>query len=94
MGRRRGGRRGTASGLAATGAADPARLAIKGGSAGGWTVLAALARTDVFRAGISRYGVGDARTLAADTHDFESRYLDGLIGPLPEAEELYIERSR
>lgn len=82
-----------ASGLAAVGAADAARLAIKGGSAGGWTVLAALARTDVFRAGISRYGVGDARTLAADTHDFESRYLDGLIGPLPDAEELYIERS-
>lgn len=83
----------SATGLAATGAADPARLAIKGGSAGGWTVLAALARTDVFGAGISRYGVGDARTLAADTHDFESRYLDGLIGALPEAEELYIQRS-
>lgn len=82
-----------ASGLAASGAADPHRLAIKGGSAGGWTVLAALARTDVFAAGISRYGVGDARALAADTHDFESRYLDGLIGPLPEAEDLYVERS-
>jgi dipeptidyl aminopeptidase/acylaminoacyl peptidase len=49
--------------------------------------------TDVFRAGVSRYGVGDARALAADTHDFEARYLDGLIGPLPEAEELYLERS-
>ena len=56
-------------------------------------MLAALARTDVFGAGISRYGVGDARTLATDTHDFESRYLDGLIGPLPESEELYLERS-
>lgn len=82
-----------ATGLAASGAADPARLAIKGGSAGGWTVLAALARTTVFGAGISRYGVGDARALASDTHDFESRYLDGLIGPLPDAEDLYIERS-
>ncbi|MFT4135527.1 prolyl oligopeptidase family serine peptidase [Microbacterium sp.] len=82
-----------AAGLAAEGRADAARLAIAGGSAGGWTVLAALVRTDVFGAGISRYGVGDARTLAADTHDFEARYLDGLIGPLPEAEEVYLERS-
>ncbi|MFG6504146.1 prolyl oligopeptidase family serine peptidase [Microbacterium sp. P05] len=82
-----------AAGLAAEGRADPARLAIEGGSAGGWTVLGALVRTDVFGAGISRYGVGDARALAADTHDFEARYLDGLIGPLPEAEAVYIERS-
>lgn len=82
-----------AAGLAAAGLADPARLAIAGGSAGGWTVLAALTNTDVFAAGISRYGVGDARALAADTHDFESRYLDGLIGPLPEAEAVYLERS-
>ncbi len=82
-----------AAGLADRGEADPARLAIEGGSAGGWTVLAALVGTDVFSAGISRYGVGDARTLAADTHDFEARYLDGLIGPLPEAEQLYIQRS-
>ena len=82
-----------ASGLAATGAADAARLTIAGGSAGGWTVLAALVGTDAFSAGISRYGVGDARALATDTHDFEARYLDGLIGPLPDAEKLYIERS-
>ncbi|MFT4306658.1 MAG: prolyl oligopeptidase family serine peptidase [Microbacterium sp.] len=82
-----------ATGLAAAGLADPARLAIEGGSAGGWTVLAALTGTDVFAAGVSRYGVGDARSLAADTHDFESRYLDGLIGPLPEAEGVYLERS-
>lgn len=82
-----------ASGLASAGLADPHRLAIAGGSAGGWTVLAALVRTDVFGAGISRYGIGDARTLAEDTHDFESRYLDGLIGPLPEAEAVYVERS-
>ncbi len=79
--------------LVDAGLADPARIAIDGGSAGGWTVLAAIARTDVFAAGLSRYGVGDARALAADTHDFEARYLDGLIGPLPDAEELYIERS-
>ncbi|MDZ8171326.1 S9 family peptidase [Microbacterium xanthum] len=82
-----------AHGLAAEGSADPDRIAIAGGSAGGWTVLGALVAGDVFRAGISRYGVGDARALAEDTHDFEARYLDGLIGPLPEAEALYIERS-
>lgn len=82
-----------AEGLAASGAADPERLTIAGGSAGGWTVLAALVGTDVFAAGISRYGVGDARALATDTHDFEARYLDGLIGPLPDAEELYLQRS-
>ena len=82
-----------ASGLVAQGGADPARLAVEGGSAGGWTALAALVASDVFAAGVSRYGVGDARALAADTHDFEARYLDGLIGPLPEAEDLYLERS-
>jgi dipeptidyl aminopeptidase/acylaminoacyl peptidase len=82
-----------ASGLAAAGLADPERLAIEGGSAGGWTVLAALVGSETFAAGISRYGVGDARALAADTHDFEARYLDGLIGPLPEAEDVYLERS-
>ena len=82
-----------AAGLAADGRADAGRIAIAGGSAGGWTVLAALVGTDVFGAGISRYGVGDARLLATDTHDFEARYLDGLIGPLPQAEALYLERS-
>lgn len=82
-----------ASGLAEEGRADGKRLAVEGGSAGGWTVLSALVRSDVFAAGISRYGVGDARALAADSHDFEARYLDGLIGPLPEAEQLYVERS-
>lgn len=82
-----------ASALAAAGLADPDRIAIEGGSAGGWTVLAALVNTDVFAAGVSRYGVGDARALAQDTHDFESRYLDGLIGPLPEDEDVYLERS-
>lgn len=82
-----------ARGLAATGAADPGRIAIAGGSAGGWTVLCALVATDVFAAGISRYGVADLRRLAEDTHDFEARYLDGLVGPLPAAEELYADRS-
>ena len=80
-------------GLVAEGRADAARLAIEGGSAGGWTVLAALVGTDVYSAGISRYGVGDARALAAETHDFEAHYLDGLIGPLPQDERVYIERS-
>ncbi|MGP3535204.1 prolyl oligopeptidase family serine peptidase [Microbacterium sp. RD1] len=82
-----------AAALVADGSADPRRLAIEGGSAGGWTVLAALVDTDVFAAGIARYAVGDARALAAETHDFEARYLDGLIGPLPEAEDLYRQRS-
>lgn len=79
--------------LAADGVADPARIAIAGGSAGGWTVLGALVASDAFQAGISRYGVADARLLAAETHDFEARYLDGLIGPLPESEAVYLERS-
>ncbi len=80
-------------GLADAGVADPARLAIRGGSAGGWTVLAALVSSDVFACGVSYYGVADLRALAADTHDFESRYLDGLVGPLPEAEEIYEARA-
>jgi dipeptidyl aminopeptidase/acylaminoacyl peptidase len=72
---------------------DPRRLAIEGGSAGGFTTLAALAFRDTFSAGISRFGVGDLETLASDTHKFESRYMDGLIGPYPEAAELYRTRS-
>lgn len=82
-----------ARGLAESGAADPRRIAIRGGSAGGWTVLCALVRGGAFAAGISRYGIGDLRTLAADTHDFEKHYLSGLVGPLPEAEQVYIDRS-
>ncbi|WP_336646904.1 S9 family peptidase [Microbacterium sp. USHLN186] len=82
-----------ARGLADAGRADPARIAIRGGSAGGWTVLSALVRGGTFAAGISRYGVADLRMLAAETHDFEARYLDGLVGPLPEAEDVYIARS-
>ena len=80
-------------GLAAAGLADPERIAIRGGSAGGWTVLSALVRGGAFAAGISRYGVADLRMLAAETHDFEASYLDGLVGPLPESEDVYIERS-
>ncbi len=80
-------------GLAYAGIADPARLAIRGGSAGGWTVLAALVSSDVFACGVSYYGVADLRALAEDTHDFEARYLDGLVGPLPEAEQLYHDRA-
>jgi dipeptidyl aminopeptidase/acylaminoacyl peptidase len=79
--------------LVARGLADPARLAIRGGSAGGYTTLAALAFRERFSAGCSLYGIGDLTALAHDTHKFESRYLDRLIGPLPEAEALYRERS-
>jgi dipeptidyl aminopeptidase/acylaminoacyl peptidase len=79
--------------LAERGLADPQRLAIRGGSAGGWTVLCALAFHDVFGAGASHYGVADAERLAVDTHKFESHYLDGLIGPYPEQAELYRARS-
>ena len=83
--------------LAASGEADRARLGIRGGSAGGWTALAAVTSGPaltgvseaVFAAATSYYGVSDLRPFAVDTHDFESRYLDGLIGPLPEAEALY-----
>ena len=79
--------------LVSEGLVDPERLAIKGGSAGGFTVLAALAFHKVFSAGASRYGVADLETLARDTHKFESRYLDRLIGPYPDQRELYLERS-
>jgi dipeptidyl aminopeptidase/acylaminoacyl peptidase len=75
------------------GLADPARLAIMGGSAGGYTTLQALTTTRTFAAGISLFGVGDLETLARDTHKFESRYLDGLIGQYPARRELYVERS-
>jgi dipeptidyl aminopeptidase/acylaminoacyl peptidase len=79
--------------LVAGGRADGKRLAIRGGSAGGFTTLAALAFTDVFRAGASYYGVSDLEALARDTHKFESRYLDSLVGPYPERQDLYRERS-
>jgi len=79
--------------LAARDKADVERLAIRGGSAGGYTTLCALAFQNVFATGASYYGVADAETLAADTHKFESRYLDSLIGRYPEQKELYYERS-
>ena len=79
--------------LAARGDADPERLAIDGGSAGGFTTLAALTFHDVFGAGASLYGVSDLEALAKETHKFESRYLDSLVGPYPERKDLYEERS-
>lgn len=77
----------------ASGLADPEALLIRGASAGGYTVLCALAFTDTFRAGASCYGVADLETLLRDTHKFESRYGDQLVGPLPDAAALYRERS-
>jgi dipeptidyl aminopeptidase/acylaminoacyl peptidase len=79
--------------LAAQDEVDDNRLAIRGGSAGGYTTLCALTFRDVFKAGASHYGISDLETLAKDTHKFESRYLDGLIGPYPERRDLYVERS-
>ena len=79
--------------LAELGRVDGARMAIRGGSAGGYTTLCALTFHDVFAAGASHYGVADAEALARDTHKFESRYLDSLIGPYPEERALYRERS-
>jgi dipeptidyl aminopeptidase/acylaminoacyl peptidase len=98
--------------LAEAGQADGKRLGIRGGSAGGWTALAAVTSglslnghgapggdgaggpgQGVFAAATSYFGVSDLRGFAAQTHDFESRYLDGLIGPLPECEQLYVERA-
>ena len=83
----------TATYLADRGAVDGDSLAIRGGSAGGYTTLAALCFHDAFKAGASHYGVADLAALAADTHKFESRYLDGLVGPWPEAEATYAARS-
>jgi dipeptidyl aminopeptidase/acylaminoacyl peptidase len=79
--------------LARQGRVDAKRVVISGGSAGGYTTLAALAFRDFFQGGASYYGVSDAAALARDTHKFESRYLDWLIGPFPEMEERYRERS-
>ena len=90
--------------LAEAGEADGKRLGIRGHSAGGWTALAAVTsgigaadqeteRGAVFAAAVSYYGVSDLREFAAETHDFESRYLDSLIGPLPECGALYAERA-
>jgi dipeptidyl aminopeptidase/acylaminoacyl peptidase len=80
--------------LADAGRVDPARMAIRGGSAGGYTTLAALTlRPGVFTAGASHFGVADLGALAADTHKFESRYLDGLVAPWPDGADVYAQRS-
>lgn len=79
--------------LADRGDVDADRMAIRGGSAGGFTTLAALAFRDVFAAGISEYGVGDLEALARETHKFEARYLDRMVGPYPEAAATYRQRS-
>lgn len=79
--------------LVTKGKADGKRLCIDGGSAGGYTTLGALAFRDVFHAGCSLYGIGDLTALAGDTHKFESRYLDGLVGKYPEDKAIYLERS-
>lgn len=79
--------------LAEIGKVDKERLAIRGGSAGGFTTLASLTFTDVFKVGASHYGVSDLTALAKETHKFESRYLDNLIGAYPKAKEIYEQRS-
>ncbi|MGB7923874.1 MAG: S9 family peptidase [Pyrinomonadaceae bacterium] len=79
--------------LVERGLVDNERLIIRGGSAGGYTTLAALTFRDVFKSGASYYGVSDLEALTKDTHKFESRYLDSLIGPYPQERDLYRERS-
>jgi dipeptidyl aminopeptidase/acylaminoacyl peptidase len=79
--------------LVEQGAVDGDRLAIRGGSAGGYTTLCALTFRDVFKAGASYYGVSDLEALVKDTHKFESRYLDRLTGPYPESRDIYLERA-
>jgi dipeptidyl aminopeptidase/acylaminoacyl peptidase len=79
--------------LVARGDVDGDRLAIRGGSAGGFTTLAALVFSDVFKAGANYFGVSDFTPFVEDTHKFESRYLDSLVGPYPEKKDLYYERS-
>jgi dipeptidyl aminopeptidase/acylaminoacyl peptidase len=79
--------------LVKKGKADKNKLAISGGSAGGYTTLAALTFYDTFKAGASYYGISDLEALAIDTHKFESRYLDNLIGKYPEEKEIYQQRS-
>lgn len=72
---------------------DAKRTIIRGGSAGGYTTLAALTFRDLFKAGASYYGVSDLEALAKDTHKFESRYLDSIVGPYPARRDIYLERS-
>ncbi len=75
------------------GEVDGDRLIIRGGSAGGYTTLAALTSRDVFKAGASYYGLSELETFVKDTHKFESRYLETLIGPYPQRRDLYFDRS-
>ena len=82
-----------ATAMARAGRADPPRIVIHGASAGGFTVLAALASSDVFAAGASFYGVADLAVLAQEAHKFESRYMDGLVAPWPEGRAVYAARS-
>ena len=79
--------------LALAGRVDPTRLAIRGGSAGGYSVLRAMTTSRAFAAGTSLFGVADLAALAAETHKFESRYLDRLVAPWPEGESVYRDRS-
>jgi dipeptidyl aminopeptidase/acylaminoacyl peptidase len=79
--------------LGQSGRCDPARIAIRGGSASGMTALLSIATSDVFAGAVSLYGAMELEALAADTHKFEARYTDGLVGPLPEARERYRDRS-
>jgi dipeptidyl aminopeptidase/acylaminoacyl peptidase len=79
--------------LAAQGSVDAERLIIRGGSVGGYTTLSVLTFRDVFKAGASYYGVSDLESLAQETHKFESRYLDRLVGPYPEERSVYLARS-
>ncbi|WP_406829464.1 prolyl oligopeptidase family serine peptidase [Pedococcus sp. KACC 23699] len=79
--------------MADQGRADARRLAIRGGSAGGFTTLAALTGTDVFAVGASYFGLGDLEAFVRETHKFESRYLDGLVAPYPEGRDVYLQRS-
>jgi dipeptidyl aminopeptidase/acylaminoacyl peptidase len=79
--------------LAAERLVDRERMAITGGSAGGYTTLACLTFRDVFKAGASHFGIGDLEAMVRDTHKFESRYLDRLVAPYPERRDIYLERS-
>jgi dipeptidyl aminopeptidase/acylaminoacyl peptidase len=79
--------------LADAGKVDPTRIGIRGGSAGGYTTLRALTWKDFFAVGASYYGLAELEVFVYDTHKFESRYLDGLIGPYPENKDIYFDRS-
>lgn len=79
--------------LAERGKVDANRLTITGGSAGGYTTLCALTFRDIFKAGASHFGISDLEAMAQDTHKFESRYLERLIGPYPERRDMYMQRS-